>query len=53
MLIFRVFHERGNLCLVLCDPGVFQVLLDVLSLGKLENLQVFYLFLRFVLSLID
>ena len=52
MSIFRVFHERGNFCLVYCDLGVFQVLLDVLSLGKLENLQVFYSFRRFVLSLV-
>ena len=53
MLTFRVFHERGNFCLVLCDRVVFPVLLDVPSVGKFENLQIFYFFLRFVLSLID
>ena len=52
MLIFRVLHGRGFLYLVLCDLGVFQVLLDVLHLGKLENLQVFYLCLHLVLSLV-
>ena len=40
MLIFRVFHERGNFCRVLCDLGVFQVLLDVLSLVKLEGFSI-------------
>ena len=53
MLIFRVLHGREILYLVLCDLGVFQALLDVLSLGKLENLQVFYLCLRLVLSLVS
>ena len=38
MSFFRVFQKRENLRLVLCDLGVFQVLLDVLSLGKVENL---------------
>ena len=52
MLTLRVLHGRGVLYLVLCDLGVFQVLLDVLHLEKLENLQVFCLFLRLVLSLI-
>ena len=52
MLIFRVLHGRGILYLVLCDLGVFQALLDVLRLGKLENLQVFCLCLRLVLGLV-
>ena len=52
MIIFRVLHGKGILNLVLCDLGVFQVLLDVLHLEKLQNLQVFYLCLRVVLSLV-
>ena len=52
MLIFRVLHGRGILYLVLSDLGVFQVLLDVLHLGKLENIQFFFLCLRLVLSLV-
>ena len=52
MLIFRVLHGRGILYLVLCDLGVFQVLLDVLHLEKLKNLQIFCLYLRLVLSLV-
>ena len=51
-LIFRVLHGRGILYLVLCDLGVFQVLLDVLYLEKLENLQVFCLCLHLVLNLV-
>ena len=49
MLIFRVLHGSEILYLVLCGLGVFQVLLDVVHLEKLENLQVFCLFLRLVL----
>ena len=52
MLIIRVLHGRGILYLVLCDIGVFQILLDVLHLEKLENLQVFFLCLRLVLNLV-
>ena len=52
ILIFRVLHGMGILYLVLCDLGVFQVLLDVLHLEKLENLQIFCLCLRLVLSLV-
>ena len=52
MLIIRVLHERRILYLVLCDFGVFQVLLDVLHLGELENLQVFCLCFRLVISLV-
>ena len=40
MLFFRVLHEREILCLIVYDLGVFQVRLDVLSLERLENLQV-------------
>ena len=52
MLIFRLLHGRGILYLVSYDLGVFQVLLDVLHLEKFENLQVFCLCLRLVLSLV-
>ena len=51
ILSFRALHGRGILYLVLCDLGVFQVLLDVLDQEKLENLQVFLLCLHLVLSL--
>ena len=51
MLIFRVLHGREILNLVLY-LGVFQVLLDVLRLGKLESLQVFCLSLRWLLGLV-
>ena len=50
MLIFRVLHGRGLLYPAFWRIGVFQVLIDVLHLEKLEKLQVFCLFLRLVLS---
>ena len=46
VLIFHVVHERDVLYLVVYDLGFFQVRLDVLSLEKLENLQVFCLCLN-------
>ena len=52
MLVFRVLHGSGILYLVICDLGVFQALLVVLRLRKLENLKVFCLCLRLVLNLV-
>ena len=46
MLIFRVFHEREILYQIVYGLGVSQVRLGVLSLEKLENLQVFCLCLN-------
>ena len=48
MLIFHVLHEREILYLVVYDLGVFQVRLDVPSLEKHENLQIFCLCLYLV-----
>ena len=52
MLVFRVLHGSGILYIVLCDLGVFEALLVVLRLGKLENLKIFCLCLCLVLSLV-
>ena len=51
MLIFHGLDGKQNLCPVVYDLGVFQVRLDVLSLEKLENLEVFCLNLYLVCSL--
>ena len=48
MLIFRVLHEKEIFVSNRIWPWVFQVRLGVLSLEKLENLQVFCLCLYFL-----